>query len=59
MGEGSEIDDTPASESPTAADAPLAGAPLNPEDTLPALPSADKTPEDPLAALKQRPHPFA
>jgi hypothetical protein len=41
------------------ADAPLAGAPLDPEDTLPALPSPDKASEDPFAAVKQRPHPFA
>ena len=58
-GEVSELTLTPASEVPTAPDAPVPGTALEAGTTAPAERAADEAELDALSLLQRRVHPFA
>ncbi len=59
VGDASDLTPTPAIDAPTAPDAPVPGAPLEPEATLPVERGDNEGEGDALTRLQRRVHPFA
>jgi hypothetical protein len=58
MNEVPDMKPTPASERPTPPDAPVPGASLDPDTTVPDEQGSATESDDPLATIERRKHPF-
>lgn len=59
VGDVPDLTSTPASDAPTAPDAPTPGTALDPSMTMPSGPNGDASEDDPLTILQRRTHPFS